>query len=166
MARELAGVGGISSRHILLVEDNPDGRETLRALLELLGHRVEVAADGVEGIQKAIASRPEVVLTDIGLPGIDGFQVARQLRATLGRRLFLIALTAYGQPEDRRRAAESGFDVFLVKPVDLSELAYWLAQAPPKVSPSRSGTSGGSDGSALSSRYSSSGSTGLERCRS
>jgi CheY-like chemotaxis protein len=154
MVSVLPGVADFPSRHILLIEDNPDGRETLRALLELLGHRVEAAADGVEGVQRALAWHPDIVVTDIGLPGLDGYQVARQLRAALGRSVFLIALTAYGQPEDRRQAAEAGFDVFLVKPVDLAELSYWLTEVPP-------GSRGG-DGVVMT-RSSSSGSTGLGR---
>jgi CheY-like chemotaxis protein len=154
VTKVLPGVADFPSRHILLIEDNPDGRETLQALLELLGHRVEAAADGTEGVAKALTGRPEIIVTDIGLPGLDGYQVARQLRAALGRSVFLIALTAYGQPEDRRLAAEAGFDVFLVKPVDLGELSYWLTEVPP-------GPWGG-DGVVMT-RSSSSGSTGLGR---
>jgi CheY-like chemotaxis protein len=120
-----------SSRHVLIVEDNADCRETQRILLELLGHHVEVAADGMEGVKKALAGRPEVALIDIGLPGLDGYEVATRLRRALGGRVFLIAQTAYGQHEDREHAFQVGFDVHLVKPVDLDELLHWLAVAPP-----------------------------------
>jgi CheY-like chemotaxis protein/nitrogen-specific signal transduction histidine kinase len=109
---------GRPSRRVLLLEDNPDGRETLELILRLWGHQVEVAADGNQGVQKALASRPEVALIDIGLPGLDGYQVARKLRASLGRGVVLVAMTGYGQDQDRRRAFEAGFDAHLVKPVE------------------------------------------------
>jgi CheY-like chemotaxis protein len=117
----------LRSLHVLIVEDNADGRETLRTLLEAWGHQVEVAADGLEGIQKALAGQPQVALVDIGLPLLDGYQVAEQLRAILGHAVFLVACTAYGRPEDRQRAFKAGFDVHLTKPVDLDELARWFA---------------------------------------
>ncbi len=119
----------VASRHILIVEDNPDGRESLKTLLDLLGHRVEVAEDGPRGIDKALASRPEIALIDIGLPGLDGFEVAQRLRASLGNSIVLIALTGYGQPDDRRRALEVGFNAHLVKPVELDALQKLLALA-------------------------------------
>lgn len=111
------------SRRVLLVEDNPDSRQTLRMLLEVWGHHVEVAEDGGVGVEKALTLRPEVGVVDIGLPVLDGLQVARRVRAALDDRICLIALTAYSQPEDRRRALEAGFDHFLSKPADLEELA-------------------------------------------
>src|SRR4030095_3900381 len=114
--------------HILVVEDNRDGRESLRDLLEIWGHRVAVAESGPAGIEKAFSVRPEVALIDIGLPGLDGNEVARQIRSILdGDAISLIAMTGYGQPEDRRRALQAGFDFYLVKPVDptvLSQLLY------------------------------------------
>jgi signal transduction histidine kinase/CheY-like chemotaxis protein len=113
------GKGGASpSRRILIIEDNPDGRDTLCLLLQLGGHQVEVAVDGAQGVKKALALRPEVALVDIGLPGLDGYQVARQVRAALGEQILLIAMTGYGEPHDRRRALEAGFHAHLVKPVD------------------------------------------------
>jgi len=119
-------------RRILLVEDNRDGRETMRVLLELLGYKVCVAEDGSSGLARALAWAPEVALLDIGLPGIDGYQVARQLRFAFGRAIYLIAHTGYGQPEDRYRAFEAGFDAHLVKPVDLNELVLLLTWLPSK----------------------------------
>jgi two-component system, sensor histidine kinase len=119
--------GTLRSRHVLIVEDNRDGRETLHALLDLMGHQVETAADGIEGLAMALALRPEIVLLDIGLPGMDGYELARQLRASLGRDIILIACTAYGRPEDRGRAFEAGFDGHLVKPLDVEALSVWLA---------------------------------------
>jgi CheY-like chemotaxis protein len=113
-------------RHILIVEDNPDGREALRLLLTLLGHKVEVAGDGIEGALKAVALRPEVMLVDIGLPGLDGLEVARRARAALGRSVLLLAYTAWDDPTTCRQVVEAGFDGHLVKPVALEELTPWL----------------------------------------
>ena len=106
------------SRRILLVEDNPDGRATMQMLLELWGHRVKAAGDGVEGVQLALAWQPDVAVLDIGLPLLDGYQVAQRLRAAFHDHILLIALTGYGREEDRRRARQAGFDHHLVKPVD------------------------------------------------
>lgn len=116
------------SRRCLLIEDHVDAAESLAMLLELIGHEVEVAFDGVSGLEKARASHPEVVLCDIGLPGMDGYAVARALRAAPETSTaFLIALTGYGQEDDRRRALEAGFDAHLLKPVDLDALRRLLA---------------------------------------
>ena len=113
---ETASTG--AARHVLVIEDNADAREMLRMALELDGHRVETAADGVSGVDAALRTTPDLVLVDIGLPGLDGYAVARRLRAALGHRVTLVALTGYGQSEDRRRTSEAGFDAHLVKPVD------------------------------------------------
>jgi two-component system, sensor histidine kinase len=109
-------------RRVLVVEDNDDGRETLRLLLELCGYEVAVAADGVAGVQKAHEFRPDAALIDLGLPGMDGLQVARTLRAVFGEAVLLVAVTGLAQPEDRRRTWEAGFDAHLRKPADLDEL--------------------------------------------
>ena len=114
-------------RRILLVEDNPDGRETLRLLLTMWGHQVKVAGDGVQGVRVALDWKPEVAVVDIGLPLLDGYQVARQVRGALHDDIRLIALTAYAAPEDRRRAFEAGFDAHMAKPADLDELSRLLA---------------------------------------
>jgi CheY-like chemotaxis protein len=114
-------------RCILVVEDNADAREALRVLLELEGHAVEAAAEGQQALEVVRAKDPDIALVDIGLPGIDGYEVARRVRSHDGRRPVLIALTGYGQPEDRRRAAEAGFDDVLVKPVDPTALTVMLA---------------------------------------
>jgi CheY-like chemotaxis protein len=116
---------------ILVIEDNPDGRESLRILLELYGYHVAVAADGLEGVQKAHQFHPDVVLVDIGLPRLDGYQVARRLRAALGKRLRLMACTAYSDPAVRRHAFEAGFDDVQIKPMDLNHLTTWLDQVVP-----------------------------------
>jgi two-component system CheB/CheR fusion protein len=112
---------------ILLVEDNADARTTLQMLLELEGHRVRAAETGAEAVHRA-APPLDVALIDIGLPDVDGYDVARRIRATEhGKSAYLIALTGYGQAEDRRRAAEAGFDAHLVKPVDPEALVSLLA---------------------------------------
>jgi PAS domain S-box-containing protein len=110
-------------RSILIVEDNEDTRESLRLLLESLGHSVLEAADGGHGLALARQHQPEVVLIDLGLPGLDGYEVARTLRSSpFGKSTLLIAVTGYGQAEDRRRSEEAGFDAHLVKPVSQSLL--------------------------------------------
>jgi len=117
----------MQARSILIVEDNADAREAMRMLLELDGHVVMAAAEGVEALELARAKDPDIALVDIGLPGIDGYEVARRIRAAGDKRPLLIALTGYGQPEDRRRATEAGFDSLLVKPVDPAALTDLLA---------------------------------------
>lgn len=88
-----------------------------------------VAGDGPEGVERARGFAPQVAIVDIGLPGLDGYEVARQLRATLGHEVMLIAMTGYGQPEDRQRALAVGFDIHLTKPVD-AEVLRVLSQSP------------------------------------
>src|SRR5947199_122046 len=118
-------------RRVLVIEDNPDARNALRALLEVWGHQVEVAEDGPLGFEMALASRPDVVVVDIALPGLDAYHVAHGLRTALGADTgLLIPLTGRGQPDDRRRALEAGFDLHLVKPVDPQVLSEALARAP------------------------------------
>jgi signal transduction histidine kinase/ActR/RegA family two-component response regulator len=116
-------------RHILIVEDSDDNRESLQELLESEGHRVDTAADGEQGVERAIASHPDVALVDIGLPRLDGYEVARRIRAAMGTDIFLVALTGYGQPEDRTRAAAAGFDVHITKPIDFGDLSEILSAA-------------------------------------
>jgi CheY-like chemotaxis protein len=115
--------------HVLIVEDNPDGREVLRELLEGSGHRVEVAVNGVDGIAQATRAPPDVLLTDLGLPGLDGYEVARRVRATCSPVPYLVALTGHGMPEDRRRTREAGFDDHLVKPLNFELLERIFEQA-------------------------------------
>jgi CheY-like chemotaxis protein len=95
----------------------------LQLLLELWGYRVEVAADGPEGLAKARRFRPRMALIDIGLPGLNGYELAREIRAAPeGRHIYLLALTGYSHPQNRRFALEAGFDLFLIKPVTPEEL--------------------------------------------
>ena len=108
---------------VLLIEDNEDGREMMATMLTACGYAIRHAADGLEGVKMAAAHLPDVALVDIGLPGIDGYEVARRLRKDDGtRHIKLIALTGYGLPEDQRRVLEAGFDMHLVKPVDINHL--------------------------------------------
>jgi PAS domain S-box-containing protein len=119
---------------VLVVEDNPDAREMLHAWLEELGHHVYPAADGVEALELARTMRFDVALVDIDLPGLDGYQVAANLRASAsGRDALLVAITGYGRPEDSARAREAGFDAHLVKPVQPEHLARLIHRAPSKV---------------------------------
>jgi CheY-like chemotaxis protein len=113
-------------RRVLVVEDNQDCRETLCRLLTLAGFQVEQAGDGAEGVRKALAWRPEAAVVDIGLPLLDGYEVARRLREALDGLIVLIALTGYGQPEDRSRAFAAGFDHHLIKPADPEHLVRLL----------------------------------------
>lgn len=110
-------------RRVLIIEDNVDAAASLREVLELSEHEVEVAYDGPEGLAKAHAFRPEIVLCDIGLPGMDGFEVAKGLRADRQlERVRLVALSGYALPEDIQRATEAGFDQHLAKPPSLQKL--------------------------------------------
>ncbi len=107
-----------SPRRILVVEDNPDAGDTLRLMLELEGHRVEVVRSGEEGVARARATHPDIVLSDVGLPGISGYDLARALRADPGLATHLVAITGFGQPKDREEALRSGFEHHLTKPFD------------------------------------------------
>jgi len=110
-------------QRILIVDDNADVRMTLREMLALGGHEVHEAGDGATGIAIARTQAPDVALIDIALPDVDGYEVARRLRAgENGARMKLIAVTGFGQAEDRRRALEAGFDAHLTKPVRLEQL--------------------------------------------
>jgi len=116
-----AGAARSTARRILVVEDNDDARDAVRLLLEAAGHEVHEASDGRAGLKAALETKPDVAIVDLGLPGIDGFELARRLRAT-GAPIRLVALTGYGQPEDQARSMEAGFDMHLVKPVDEQRL--------------------------------------------
>ena len=112
-----------SRRRVLVIEDNLDAAETLGELLSLAGHEVETAHDGADGLRKALSFNPEVVLCDIGLPGMNGYDVARAMRAAPAlASAVLVAVTGYALPEDQKRAAEAGFDHHLSKPVSLEQI--------------------------------------------
>ena len=114
---------------VLIVEDSADAAEMMAMLLEVLGHRVRAVGDGPSALAAALANPPDVMLIDIGLPGMDGYEVARQVRQHEGlRRVILVALTGYGGDEDRQRALAAGFDYHLAKPVDLDQFQGVVAQ--------------------------------------
>lgn len=118
-----------SSARILIVDDNRDGAQGLALMLDLEGHDVRTAADGFEALEIAEEFRPNVVLLDIGMPGIDGYETARRLRARpWGQSVMLCAQTGWGQEDDKRRSRRAGFDRHLVKPVDPEELNRILAE--------------------------------------
>jgi DNA-binding response OmpR family regulator len=114
----------------LIIEDNVDARQTLRALLEMFGHEVYEAGDGETGIVTALAVRPDVALVDIGLPRLDGYEVARRLRGAHAR-MRLVALTGYGRDDDVRGAREAGFDEHLLKPASADRLRAAIDAASP-----------------------------------
>jgi PAS domain S-box-containing protein len=117
-------------RRVLIVEDHDDARQMLRHLLESLGHEVHEAADGISGLDRALTLAPDAVVVDIGLPGLDGYAVARQLRKAGRLGTLLIAVTGYGQDGDRQRSAEAGFDAHLTKPIDPRALDVLLGNQP------------------------------------
>ena len=123
-------MGPLSGLHVLVVDDNRDARDLLCEGLTLLGFDVQGAGDGPAALTTADRLAPNVALVDIGLPGMDGYELARRLRSAHAG-LRLVALTGYGQASDRIRAREAGFDVHLVKPVELDVLQRLLEGLPP-----------------------------------
>ncbi len=120
-----------SRRRVLIVEDNLDAADSLAAFLQMIGHQVAVAYDGPSGVERALGFAPEVVLCDIDLPGLDGYAVAAALRKEPALRgAYLVAMTGYGQADDKRRAKETGFDAHLTKPTDPAALERLLARLP------------------------------------
>ncbi|HEX2830289.1 MAG TPA: PAS domain S-box protein [Burkholderiales bacterium] len=118
----------VPPRRVLIVDDNDDAAVTLQLLLTSLGHQTSVARNGLEALERAPEFRPDVVLLDIGLPGLDGYEVARRLRAQDTQRMVrLVAVTGWGQPADRAKSQEAGFDLHLVKPVGPEDLEKALA---------------------------------------
>jgi CheY-like chemotaxis protein len=113
---------------VLVVDDSADTAESLSMLLQLDGHTVETANDGTAALERLAAFRPEIVILDIGLPGMTGYEVARRIRGLpSGEDLILIALTGWGRDEERARAFEAGFDHHLTKPVSIAELRRMVA---------------------------------------
>ncbi|HET8644926.1 MAG TPA: response regulator, partial [Vicinamibacteria bacterium] len=108
-------------RKVVVADDNEDAAEMMRALLELDGHTVQVAGDGQAALDLIAAFSPEVAVLDIGMPGMDGYEVARRVRAQ-GRQVYLIAVTGWGQESDRRRAEAAGFDAHLTKPANPDDI--------------------------------------------
>lgn len=106
-----------------MVEDHDDSRRFMQRLLRLWGYDALAAEDGPAAVEAAITHRPRVALVDLGLPGLDGYEVARQIRAALGAAVRLVALTGHGEPEDRDRTTAAGFDLHMVKPVHPDRLS-------------------------------------------
>ncbi len=124
MSRSLEGPG----RRVLVIDDHADAAESLRVMLQLCGHAVEVALSGKDGIEMARAFLPEVVLCDLGLPHLDGLGVAEAIRADPALRgVRLIAITGYSGPEDVERALRAGFDAHVTKPADPQHLLQLVA---------------------------------------
>ena len=113
---------------MLVVDDNDDAASSLATLLKLMGHDVRVAIHGAHGLDIAAEFRPDIVLLDLGMPGVDGFEVCRRLRdMPWGREMRIVAVTGWGQDEDRRKSAAAGFDLHLVKPITPQTLARTIA---------------------------------------
>jgi CheY-like chemotaxis protein len=109
---------------VLVVDDNVDSAETMGMLLEFMGHEVSTVHDGLEAVAAAEASKPDVILLDIGLPGMSGHEVARTIREQpWSQRTLIVAMSGWGQETDRLRSREAGFDLHLVKPIDQDVLA-------------------------------------------
>lgn len=122
-------------RRILVVDDNHDSADSLATMLQLMGHDTELAHDGLEAVERAETYRPDLVLLDIGLPQINGYEAARRIREhQWGKHMLVIALTGWGQEEDKRRAMEAGFDHHLTKPVGFEVLEKLLIQFGPRTS--------------------------------
>jgi len=125
-------VSEVPPLRILIAEDNRDSADSLKTLLEALRYESHVVYDGETAVRSAATLRPDVIVMDIGLPGISGYEAARQIRAqNLDGRLTIVALTGWGQHADRLRSAEAGIDHHLVKPLDLAALKQILDSLPP-----------------------------------
>lgn len=126
---------GKIARHVLLIEDHRDTARALNMALRLLGHEVSHASNGTEGLAQARELLPDVIVCDIGLPGLDGYQVARAVRSdALLAETALVTLTGYVAAENVRRATEAGFDLHLQKPLSIEDLQWVLEQFPPRAS--------------------------------
>jgi CheY-like chemotaxis protein len=110
-------------RRIALVEDNEDVRSSLRVLLEMEGHEVVEASDGLQGVDTILREQADIALIDIGLPHLDGYAVARAVRSRARRPVMLVAMSGYGSQEDAERGAQAGFDAYMVKPIDAAILS-------------------------------------------
>ena len=118
------------SLSIVVVEDNNDVRDLLRRKLKRLGHEVDAVGDGIAGVDKIVERRPDLALVDIGLPGLDGYEVATRVRESIGHDVVLVAVSGFGQPEDIRKALDAGFDEHITKPADVSDIENLLSRLP------------------------------------
>jgi len=119
------------AKRVLVVDDNADAADSLAMLLQVRGDEVRIAYDGEEALVAEEDFRPGIVLLDIGMPKLSGYDVARRLRELRGNALFIVAITGWGQEEDRQRAREAGFDHHFTKPVDYAALLEVIDQARP-----------------------------------
>jgi CheY-like chemotaxis protein len=110
----------------LVVEDQTDDRSVLRLFLELYGFQVKEAADGRQGVRRALSWQPDVAVVDIDLPHLNGYEVAQRIRVAFADRVHLVALTGYGKPSDKQRAYDAGFDLHITKPADPLELVRYI----------------------------------------
>jgi DNA-binding response OmpR family regulator len=117
-------------RRIAVVEDNEDVRSGLRVLLEMEGHEVVEAADGLQGVDTILREQADIALIDIGLPHLDGYGVARAVRSRARRPVTLVAMSGYGSLEDAERGTQAGFDAYMVKPIDAERLSDLIARVP------------------------------------
>ena len=122
-------VGSVEPCRVLIADDIPDAAEMLRLLVEELGHEVRVAANGIQAVAIAKEFQPQIALLDIGMPRMDGYEAARQIRRALGSGAMLVALTGWGQEEDVQRARDAGFDHHLIKPADPDVVEHLIAAA-------------------------------------
>jgi CheY-like chemotaxis protein len=120
-------------RKILVADDNEDAAQCLAEALRLMGHDVQTVADGAAAVAIAEADGPEVVLLDLGMPRMDGYEAARRIRSRFGQKVLIVAVSGWGQHEDQRRSREAGFDRHLVKPVDLSDVVALVEALPARV---------------------------------
>ncbi|HUP31080.1 MAG TPA: response regulator [Usitatibacter sp.] len=118
----------LSAPRILVVDDNEDAANSLATLLEVMGYTVRIAYDGPEGIEAADEFEPAVALLDIGLPKLSGYDIARHVRGKRGGKVLLVAITGWGQEDDRNRAREAGFDHHFTKPADFDKLLSLIDQ--------------------------------------
>ena len=126
-SNDSCSAGSETARKIVLVEDNDASRDMLRLLLDSVGHEVLVAADGEQGLELILSQRPQLALIDIGLPKLNGFEVARRVRKVIGEDIRLFALTGYGRSEDSEKVTAAGFDLHLVKPISIDKLLVSIA---------------------------------------
>jgi CheY-like chemotaxis protein len=111
-----------ASRRVLIIDDNVDAADSLAIILRHMGHQVHVAYDGRAALELSLRTRPEIVLLDIAMPEISGYEVAKQIRQYLGDRVRIFAVTGYGQDDDRLKSVEAGIDQHLIKPIDTTFL--------------------------------------------
>jgi CheY-like chemotaxis protein len=129
MSREDRPFRAPGPQRILVADDNGDAARSLAMMLEVAGHEVRTARDGREAVEAAAAFRPELILMDIGMPNLNGYDACRRIRELpWAKNLLIVALTGWGQDDDRRRSQEAGFDSHLVKPVDPAALELLLAE--------------------------------------